>query len=310
MSASDHIDGSAGAPAHHEQDRTAEQGRIPVQERTADAGPARPDDGDGDPGPPGSGADEPSADARPTRRQRLVRSIPTIVAVLAGVVGVVGGVVALIPHPAPPSPFAESAFSEAFNSPLADPQEADRYYASWIAPDRDPDPDDSWTTEVDTTSGLFRLTNRTDRNAVRYHWVSVRDDATGTALDAADRPVTVDFRIPERGTPASSAGLLYRCAGEPRAYYAFLVSSDGTYSFAVRRPTGGGLSYQLTEVSDRIRPDGWNRIGIVAHGDRLDLYLNDTRVRTVPAVELTDGQSGVIATSTGVFEFDNFQLYR
>ncbi|MBO4160407.1 hypothetical protein [Micromonospora antibiotica] len=317
MSASDHTEDAAVDPARRTQDRPADQEHPADQERSAqqqravDAEPAHPDDRDGNSGPPGSSADEPPADARPTRRQRLVRSIPTVVAVLAGAVGVVGGVVTLIPHRPPSSPFAESAFSESFNSPLADPQEADRYYASWTDPDGDRDPDDAWTTQVDTGNGLFRLTNRADRNAVRYHWVSVRDHRTGTALDAADRPVTVDVRIPEHGTPASSAGLLYRATGQPRAYYAFLVSPDGTYSFAVRRPSGdGGLSYRFTEASDRIRPGGWNRIGIVGHGDRLDLYLDDTRVKTVSAEELTDGQSGVIATSTGVFEFDNFQLYR
>lgn len=160
-----------------------------------------------------------------------------------------------------------------------------------------------WTHEVDTAEGVFRLSNEVKVEAVRYIWI------TGKKVEnLVDPSVSVDVRVSRRSHSTSSAGLIYRWTGDPKRYYAFLLSGDGTYTFGVRRSFSPGLFHPLTERSDKIRTDGWNNMGIVGRGDKLDLHINGSMVRTVDAPDLSDGYVGVIATGTGVFEFDNFGI--
>lgn len=232
---------------------------------------------------------------------QLFTTVPGIVGLAAALVGIVGGVAALIPSSPPSDPFGEPRYSESFTFPFSDPERVREHVDDiWI----DADQNDIWTSEIDVEHGLFRMANQEDQNAVRYRWIRYR----GSTDEVSDRPVSVDVRVSQTGTRASSAGLMYRWSTSTKTYYAFLVSADGNYSFVERQPSGGLLPI-LTERSEKIRVGDWNKIGILTRGDQLDLYINDTKMRTLSVLNLPPGDSGIIATSTGVFEFDNYQIF-
>ncbi|WP_161594949.1 LamG domain-containing protein [Verrucosispora sp. SN26_14.1] len=243
------------------------------------------------------------------RRQRLrraLRSVPGLIGIVGGLVGIVAGIAALMPKEQPPDPFRHALFTEPFTSTVSDPDEVLARYALWV--DTEDGDDDVWRSEIDTVQGLFRLSNRTDASRVRYIWINATNAGDRVPVEMTDRPVSVDVRIADRALSTSAAGLMYRWSGQPKRYYAFLLSGDGTYSFVARSDTLG-FSYRLTERSEKITAEGWNSLAIVGKGDQLDLYINGTKVKTVDAVDFPDGTAGVIATSRGAFEFDNFRIY-
>ncbi|MET8259392.1 hypothetical protein [Micromonospora sp. NPDC005205] len=256
--------------------------------------------------------------------RRALSSAPGMIAVVAGLVGIIAGLAGLVPAIAPlipdrtkptqtpeearPNPFEKAVFTEPFTSANRDPVDVRKRFAMWLDAATDGSDDDVWTTEVDTAAGLFRLSNQADPNAVRYRWLSATNGGDLVPVNLTNRPIAVDVRLSKRLLSTSAAGLMYRWSDKPKTYYAFLLSGDGTYSF-VARSDGLGFSYRLTERSERIIPDGWNTLAIAGRDDQLDLYINGALVKTVDATDFPYGNIGVIAASTGVFEFDNFRIF-
>ncbi|MFI7026155.1 LamG-like jellyroll fold domain-containing protein [Micromonospora sp. NPDC049900] len=251
-------------------------------------------------------ADAPATGTGRQRLRRVLRSVPGLIGIVAGLVGIVAGIAALMPKEQQPDPFRQALFTEPFTSTASDPDEVRQRYALWV--DTADDDTDVWRSEVDTAQGLFRLSNQTGSSAIHYIWINATNAGDAVPVDMTDRPVSVDVRIAQRSRSTSAAGLMYRWSGQPKQYYAFLLSGDGTYSF-VARSDALGFSYRLTERSEQITADGWNSLAVVGRGAQLDLYINGAKVKTVDAVDFPDGTTGVIATSLGAFEFDNFRIY-
>jgi hypothetical protein len=161
---------------------------------------------------------------------------------------------------------------------------------------------------MDPVNGVFRLSNTTEPNAVRYRWISPVAGTPAGNFDRTDGPVTVDVHLGGRQSSTTAGGIIYRLNRASHQYYAFLVSPEGGYSLVMRGPNGG-LSPKFTGNSPMIHNNDWNTLGIVGHGDALDLYVNHSKVHSVDASELHAGDTGVVAAGVGVFEFDNVRLW-
>jgi TIR domain-containing protein len=165
--------------------------------------------------------------------------------------------------------------------------------------------DGPWYGEV--VDGVYRLINPAAReNVKRFNlWLKHRRYKLGQA------PVSVDVRVYDRHdaptTPSSAAGLIYRFDRATQDYYAFTVGFQGTYS--VLRRDSQGLRTRGIQRHDAIRPgaDAFNTIAVWGEGASLHLFINGQLVRTLD-VEAGDGDVGLVAVSTGVFEFDNLSI--
>jgi hypothetical protein len=64
-----------------------------------------------------------------------------------------------------------------------------------------------------------------------------------------------------------------------------------------------------SEYYDITHKKRFQKLGIIANGNIFDLYINNYLIKRIEDNELETGDTGLIATSTGEFVFDNFTVY-
>ena len=202
-----------------------------------------------------------------------------------------------LPHRGDESVWSELAiFFEPFDVVGSDAEVTNRYGDVWtIGESR------GWCGEV--SNGFYRLSNASDPTGVHFIYLRVVNDDTGP-IDLSDSPVSVEVRTANEESPMSCAGLIYRFDGSD--YIAFAVRHDG---YSVWRRDANGVSKLVGESSPVIRTEGFNKLGIVGRGPKLDLYINDVRIRSVSDTGLSKGDPGIVAIGMGQFDFDNVAIY-
>jgi hypothetical protein len=162
--------------------------------------------------------------------------------------------------------------------------------------------DDIWSSKLD--QGQYCLSNTDGQRAVRYIHLGLKD------RDISSSPVSVEVVTQQldKSDPLSSGGLMYRFDLDKKTYYAFTISNNGHFNFYKRDATGFSKIY--TERSPIIHKDGFNKLTIMALGNRFSLYINDSLARVIEDEALKSGVSGIIAMSPGQYCFDNFAIYK
>lgn len=114
------------------------------------------------------------------------------------------------------------------------------------------------------------------------------------------------------GTGDYEYGIIWRAATDGDSYYLFVVTGDGKYDVA---------RYQDDKYTDLIpyttsplvnTGDTPNRFRVVAQGDQIELYLNDTHVGSVTDANLTDGYVGYFFQNSepnARVAFDELKVY-
>jgi hypothetical protein len=168
------------------------------------------------------------------------------------------------------------------------------YASIWL-----PNDDGVWMSTI--TGGTYRLANRMQNGAVRYLYVRIADRNMG------ETPVSVEVMV-DAEESVSAAGLIYRFDRERRHYYAFVAAAREQFRFYSRDSSGFRTLYAGTNpaaVSGR-----FNKLGIVAAGPLIQLYVNDVLIKRLRDESLHEGDTGILGVGKGSFEFDNFTIYR
>ena len=212
-------------------------------------------------------------------------------------------------HPAPPAPIRrqldrldwrelQADYFEPFDAADAvhdEPATLETVYASiWL-----PHDDGVWNSTI--TDGAYRLANRAQHGAVRYLYLRIAN------RDMGESPVSVEVKL-DAGESVSAAGLIYRFDRERRHYYAFVAAGRDQFRFYSRDSSGFRTLYAGT--SHAAVNGKFNKLGIVAAGSLIQLYVNDMLVKKIEDESLREGDTGILGVGKGIFEFDNFTIYR
>lgn len=161
--------------------------------------------------------------------------------------------------------------------------------------------------EGSVADGVHRLVNRVDANAVQYVFID-RIERAGIELPGLRQAqVEVDVRVVGAPrSPLSAAGLICRFDPVSRDYYAFTRGADG--NCRLHRRDRHGLATLLAERVPGLDQDRFCRLAAVDRDGTLELSVDGSVLRRVAAADLPPGFPGIVAVSTGVFEFDNFAI--
>lgn len=101
--------------------------------------------------------------------------------------------------------------------------------------------------------------------------------------------------------PGTEYGISFRCTADRSTCYFFIAHTDGSY--ALLKKVNGVYSDPpltgLTPTSALKQGSVSNRLGVIADGPMIMLFINGTLVRTVADDSITDGYVGVFLTSRG-----------
>jgi hypothetical protein len=192
----------------------------------------------------------------------------------------------------------QSEYFESFDAAGAaydEPATLESVYASiWL-----PHDDGVWNSTI--TDGTYRLANRAQHGAVRYLYRRIANRELG------DSPFSVEVKL-DAVESVSAAGLIYRFDRERRHYYAFVAAGRDQFRFYSRDSSGFRTLYagiNHTPVNGK-----FNKLGIVAAGSLIQLYVNDVLVKRLNDESLRVGDTGILGVGKAIFEFDNFTIYR
>jgi hypothetical protein len=163
--------------------------------------------------------------------------------------------------------------------------------AEYLKPGESP----PWTARVE--GDAFVLSNSTEPGAVHYVTASYMRSEEGK------RAFGVDVEIRE-DTGKSHAGLIYAYQKEPLSYFIYVVEANRTV--ALYRRTADGIERLFSVGGDQVG-EGSNRLGIIEHGDRIDLQLNGNTISTYGNAAVGRGYGGIVAWGTGTFAFKNYE---
>ncbi|HEV7821463.1 MAG TPA: toll/interleukin-1 receptor domain-containing protein [Burkholderiales bacterium] len=154
-----------------------------------------------------------------------------------------------------------------------------------------------WTEQL--TGGRYCVSNTTQDSAAHYIHVSLDD------YDLREAPVNVKVMATGSGSaPFAGGGLMYRFDEATRTYYALLLSSAGQLS--LWRRDKGGASKLYGGEAPRVKPGTAVTLAIMARGNRLYLFADETLVASVADTGLRGDKTGVVVMSTGRYCFDDF----
>jgi len=151
-----------------------------------------------------------------------------------------------------------------------------------------------------------------------YHVIQKGENMSGSALlggDYANFFMEVDTRL-QAGSLTGRYGLVFRTSDEGR--YTFEINGRGWYT--VKKRVDGKV-YDLIPLTETyILKKGYtvNKLGVLAEGDQISLFINDSLVRVITDASLTHGDAGFTVSrlaeqgyigEQGVHvAFDNFRL--
>jgi hypothetical protein len=148
-----------------------------------------------------------------------------------------------------------------------------------------PGADGAWTVTID---GVAELANDQDANAIKFYKINTLRGG-----------VSRDFP-----TKNSAAGLLYRHDDATRSYLAFVVGAQ-RWTLYQRGPDGmrPRLSAALPPSQESVR-----RLRIQPEDDKLVLEIDGKPVANVQIAGMPGSGVGIVALSTGRFDFDNLAV--
>ena len=123
----------------------------------------------------------------------------------------------------------------------------------------------------------------------------------------ASHPFPYEVKL-DAGESVSAAGLIYRFDRERRHYYAFVAAGRDQFHFYSRDSSGFRTLY--AGISHEAVNGNLNKLGIVAVGSLMQLYVNDVLVKKLEDESLREGDTGILGVGKGMFESDNFTIYR
>jgi hypothetical protein len=150
----------------------------------------------------------------------------------------------------------------------------------------------------------------------KYHWdgTALADRVIwptpvyGYQLSAAQSYLSVEIKK-LNGSENAYCGLLFHVT--ENKYYSFRVN-DSAYSLWLHQNDDWKALIDWTP-SSAIRVGEANRLGILAEGSQLRLFVNDENVYDISDETLQKGYAGILigfasTGDSGAFEFDNFEI--
>lgn len=129
------------------------------------------------------------------------------------------------------------------------------------------------------------------------------------SLQYGDAAIAVDVTL---GSSAD-AGLLFRAGSDGKQFYDFEVTSQNQFYLRYRNNDHYTFLIQNTPSSAIQGSGGKNTLLVIAHGPRLQLFINGTFIGEVSDSTFASGQLGVAAgtlsASTGDASFTNLRVY-
>jgi hypothetical protein len=180
-------------------------------------------------------------------------------------------------------------FLETFDSPT-------NQFASYLLIGQE----DPWTGEL--KDGSYQLSNSSDEGVVKYIYTTT---LPGVANPLSSQAVSVDVAGTFTNPSYSQAGLLFHFDPETQFYYAFVVKAD-TVALVLRDE--GGFQVLASTTTDALQVGQVNRLSLVPGETAVRLLVNDIEVMSLDSPSLEPGGVGILAASTGTFQFDNFSV--
>lgn len=161
-----------------------------------------------------------------------------------------------------------------------------------------------WTGRI--VAGRYELENRenlisTLHNCLCFSWQPQE------YVDLSDGKVSVRVRLKPPLSEHSAGGLLFRLDQQAKSYFAFYRCLGKGFSLC--RVVGRKLRRIWTGQLNNISDDEFVQLTIIGHGDRLELFVNDSIVATLDVGSIRGRDVALSAMGTGLFEFDDFALY-
>lgn len=141
-------------------------------------------------------------------------------------------------------------------------------------------------------------------NRLRYY----PSESDKAPAPLGDSKVTVKVRTQPPHSTHSGAGLRFRSVKGTRDYYAFVLNAGNSVSLL--RRTNDKLRILWSGEISGPNQNGFTTLKIIGSKHQLSLYVNDKLVHTAKDVDLLQGDPGIMAYSTGCFEFDDFSIYQ
>ena len=159
------------------------------------------------------------------------------------------------------------------------------------------------------SDGHYRLCNVSGSPSASYT-ARMSHEVSGRRTALQDAMVSVRVRVEPPSTTYSGAGILFRKTADSPDYLAYMLQAGATVSLLRRRQSQ--LSVVASKELGPIEGNGFRTLRLVASGPRrIELHAESKHVYTPDdrQVDLTDGDPGVFAYSTGCFVFDDFAIY-
>jgi hypothetical protein len=172
----------------------------------------------------------------------------------------------------------------------------------WGALDIDPHANNPWTGLL--AKGVYTLSNTEQTGTVRYYFRQNLDPKSGKTL--SEYPISVDVSG-EMNAKVSAAGLLFAYNPQTKHYIAFVKGPGSTYT--IYKHEEGGLRQITSGTSKAIHPNQSNQLAIIPNQSNLSFYINSTHITSIKDETATSGGAGLLAISSGRFQFDNFTIY-
>lgn len=151
-------------------------------------------------------------------------------------------------------------------------------------------------------NGVYKLINKMDEKAVKYHHLKINNQ------NMSNFATTVEIQIKDGVYPKSSGGLMFCYDSESKNYYSFTIDNGKQYKLWLR--TNSGYQPILSGRTNYIIPNEFNKIGFIKSYGIINIFINDKYLRRVKEDSIKEGDSGIIAISTGEFIFDNLSFYK
>jgi hypothetical protein len=180
-------------------------------------------------------------------------------------------------------------FLETFDSPT-------NQFASYLLIGQE----DPWTGEL--KDGSYQLSNSSDEGVVKYIYTTT---LPGVANPLSSQAVSVDVAGTFTNPSYSQAGLLFHFDPETQFYYAFVVKAD-TVALVLRDE--GGFQELASTTTEALEVNQVNRLSITSEANTVRLLVNGAEVMSLDSPSLEPGGVGILAASTGTFQFDNFSV--
>lgn len=172
--------------------------------------------------------------------------------------------------------------------------------ATWVD---NMDNGDNWPTGNDKYTsikfedGFLKLTSGTDLDGWRVSWPTIEDFYLEASLQTPDCDGSDHF------------GLMFRVPADSQATkgYLFGITCDGRYS--LRRWDGQTMYFPVNWTSHDAIQKGEkvvNKLGVLARGENLALYINGQKVKEVTDSNYLDGKFGFFVGGTNV---DNLSVW-